>query len=436
MRSGLDNAPSLVYVGSLVLICLLLLNSLSIGQSTDPVLADGRTQAPSPLSTFDSGPELPEYFSKTIHPNQFVTHEIDLGEVLNAYASDHKCSLNEAFDALAKKLQMIPRDLVDLKQPTPGTTTLRRPDAINSNPQAELLRNAIFQVVKKDVYSITARQLFFNALPINLHSFQYGDDQIVIEVRYVTVPAKDVVKLQSFMIPNTFEAFENQLPQVAPMATFASAKSEKTKTSGDVPTSGTFVSASETKTRAYPTFMGHLNSKGMKALVNYCKGHVETELVQAPTLTVFSGSRGTVSDGALQPFVVSVKRVKVGTRVEHQPIIQMVENGIKLSLEAESKAGNIQIAGDVFFSKVLSVDTFEYPYAANQDGNKVNIQIPEHQVRRVHWSTSIESGNTLLIDPVETLVKEIKPKTRFKKAVHESMRRLILVTPRQIKDQE
>jgi hypothetical protein len=58
------------------------------------------------------------------------------------------------------------------------------------------------------------------------------------------------------------------------------------------------------------------------------------------------------------------------------------------------------------------------------------IQIPEHQVRRVHWSTTISSGNTLLIDPVETSEMQVKPKTTFKQAMNQTMRKLIMITPR------
>lgn len=418
------------------LVVMLLGPSLAYGQSTEPVLADARTQAPSPLSSFHIDPTPPKYFSATINPNQFVTHQVDLKEVLTDFARENDCTLNEAFDSLATKLQMIPRDSVDLKQPAPGSTALRRPDSISPSPGTEKLRNAIFQVVEKDVYSITARQVFFNELEANLYQFRFGDQQIVIEVRYLRVPTKDVVKLQSFMIPNSFEAFENRLPQVAPIGTFATENEANAGNPGHASSGGTLVSATETKTKAFPTFIGHLDPSGLKQLIGYCKGHAETDLTQAPTLTVFPGHKGTVSDAAMRPFVVSVKKIRLGSRVEYQPVIQMVEEGVKLAFEAETDEGKVEFTGDLAFSSILGVETFEYPYATDKNGNKVNIQIPEHHLRRVHWSTAIDSGNTLLIDPVETSEKLMKPKTRFKKAVYEPMRQLILVTPRIIESGE
>ena len=94
---------------------------------------------------------------------------------------------------------------------------------------------------------------------------------------------------------------------------------------------------------------------------------------------------------------------------------------------AEVKDGKIQMIGDLVFSKILGVETFDYPYAKDKNGNSVKIQVPEHHVRKVLWSTSLESGDTLLIDPVEVFEKEVKPKTRLKKAVNQTMRRMIMV---------
>jgi hypothetical protein len=126
---------------------------------------------------------------------------------------------------------------------------------------------------------------------------------------------------------------------------------------------------------------------------------------------------------------VSLKKVNVGEFVRHQPVIQLLEDGVKLSILGEDVDGKLQLHGDLAFSKVTNVESFDYPIAKNPEGRGYTIQIPEHQVRNIHWSALMESGNTLLIDPVEISTKEVQAKTRFKPAVNETMRRMVLIRP-------
>ena len=391
--------------------CLVVLISVPIqtafGQSVVTIEDAKKSFVPSPLSSFDAITDQPEYFSSTIPPNQYVTHKIDLRSVLRAYASKHHCSMNEAFATVAKKLQMVPHD----------------PDATDLSKQ----RNAYYRSVQNDTYAITARQVFFNELHANLYQLQYGNQQIVIEVRIALVPDEDVKVLQSFMVPNSFQAFGNQLPQVVPESTVATANDAKQDRPGRTESNGTFVLASESKTKALPTFIGKLDPAGEKQLIRFSKSRANMEIRQAPTLTVLPGTRATVTDASMLPFIVSDRRIEHRLGVSYQPVSQNIEDGTKMIFRAELKDGKIQMTGDLVFSKILGVETFDYPYAKDKHGNSVKIQVPEHHVRKVHWSTSLESGNTLLIDPVEVFEKEIKPKTRLKKAVSQKMRRMIMV---------
>ena len=93
------------------------------------------------------------------------------------------------------------------------------------------------------------------------------------------------------------------------------------------------------------------------------------------------------------------------------------------------------IDGDLVFSSILGVETFNYPSGNQKNGQGVTIQIPENRIRKVHWSSEVASGNSILIDSVETFKKEIKPKTRFKDAVTKTMRRVVMITPRLIEQQ-
>jgi hypothetical protein len=389
-------------------------NISPIIKTFDPRSLPDKTMPPSPLSGMDVSTPVPHYYSKTVPANQIVTHKIDLKSVLNSYGVKHDCSRDAAFAAISKKLNMTP-----ITSETPS-------DNIRA-------RSAFCRHIGNDVYSIVAQQIFFNDLIGHLHEFEYGDSQIVVEVRFILVPEEDVATLQSFMIPNSFATFSNQLPQVKALATtgtFASSKNSELNQAGNSDASGTFVLASETRTRAFPTFIGRFNEIGVSQLMKFTKSRSSIELMHAPKVSLFPGSRGVITDGTLRPFVVSVKKKEVNGITNYQPIVQQVEDGTKLALQAEVIDGKIRLAGDLAFSKILSVATFDYPVLNAADGGQPTVQIPEHQVRKVHWSADVISGNSILIDSVEQIEKEIRPKSRFKKTVQtKTMRQVILITP-------
>ena len=386
-----------------------------------------RDAVPSPLSQLDKNFEKPAYYSSELPVTQYVTHDVDLRETLLGHSLDNQCTMTEAFQKLEKQLGMIPLGAVDGKQSLQNQS-----------------RSAVYKIAGNDVYTISAKQSFFNALHLELQSFRYGNKQIIVEVRFFEIPEEDVAVLQSFMIPGTFKTFGNRLPIVESFAsngTFAHQRdlgpdangSNSGAAHGSDPS--TFVLATETRTKAYPTFIGNLDDRGTRQLVKFSKSRAAVDIVQAPTITMFPGQRATVNDGSLRPFVVSVKKVADGTDTAFQPVIQLLEDGAKIAIKADTQAGKVKLSGDIAFSKILGVESFAYP-STDPDGSSVTIQVPEHRIRKVHWSAEVESDQAILIDSVETFEKEIKAKTRFKAAVTKTMRRLVMITPRIIEDTE
>lgn len=391
----------------------------------------GAESVPSPLSGLDTVSEFPEYYSTEIPLTRYVTHEVDLGKALSVHSASQNCSMADAFLKLEKRLGMRHEG------------TAKEEGSNEIYPE----QNAVFKIIGeggKGIYSISAKQGFFNALPVELGSFQYGDKSIVVEVRFFELPQSDVGTLQSFMIPGTFEAFGNRLPvleEFATKGTLAIQGNEAYGANVEPPgksesSKGTFVRATETRAKAYPTFIGHLNERGAEQLVMFSKNRSSIGLLHAPSVTMFPGQFATVSDLSLRPFVVSVKKITGEKATAHRPVIQVVEDGVKIAIQADIVGDKLKLTGDLAFSTILGVETFNYPAVNQKDGHGVTVQVPENRIRKVHWTADIASGNSILIDSVETFEKEIKPKTRFKAAVTETMRRVVMISPRLIEQAE
>ena len=404
-----------------------------ISRPTDGAIQTDAT-TPSPLSGLDAKLEQPKYYSDVIPANKFVTYEVDLHEPLLGYSVANKCSTADAFLKLADKLGLSPIETLDKQSPV----------------EAIPAQNAFYKPVGNNVYAISARQGFFNALQFTLISFRYGDKQIVVEVRVLEIPQSDVAMLQAFMVPGTFQVFGNQLPVVSSFAsngTFANqpdAKTNNTKTNNlemnklgqpDL-AEGTFVRATETKTKAYPTFIGYVDEEGKQKLVELSKSRSAMKILQAPTVAMFPGQRAMVNASSLRPFVVAVDKVTDGTTTAHQPVVQLLEDGTTIALQAELRQDKLKLSGDLAFSKVLGVETFEYPSADSDDSAGIVIQVPEHRIRMLHWSADVTPNQSILIDSVETFEAEVKAKTRFKPAVTQTMRRLVMITPQIIEQKE
>ena len=382
---------------------------------------------PSPLSKLEVKIEPPKYYSSEIPVSKLVTYEVNLRETLLAYSVENKCSTNDAFLKLENHLGMS------------SLETANKQSRVDTIPKP----NAFFKRVSDDVYSISATQGFFNALQAELSDFRYGNKQITVEIRFLDVPQSDVSMLQSFMIPDTFEAFGNQQPVVESFAsngTFANqSAAEKNKTSESTESNkpkGTFVRATETRTKAYPTFIGHVDERGVQQLIQLSKSRSAMSITKASTVSMFPEQHVILNDSSLLPFVVSVNKIKDGTTTVHQPVIQLLENGTTIAFQTEVLAGKLKLSGDLAFSKVLGVETFEYPSDHSSVPAGIMIQVPEHRIRKVHWSAEVAANQSILIDSVETFEAEVKAKTRFKAAETRTMRRLVMITPRLIEQKK
>ena len=310
----------------------------------DQAPAKPKTVEPSPLSQFSFSGPLVEQMSQmqtlsnsggvltgtpsahaTSHPNSLflVTREVNLKRTLQKYAKFKGCSLDEAFATTVATLKMSP--------------------ILDPSAKRVVGAEAAYSIVGDDVYRITASQLFFDALPMNLMFIENGKRRLTIETHFLKLPVNKSEEYKPFLIPGSFLAFSNRIPQATAFATSATYRDEmESRQQAGVP-AGTFVMSTETKTKVYPTFMGRLNDQGVERLLDDFSAKTDCEIVKGPSVVVMPGVASAISVAESRPFVVGVNRVEGKFSVAHQPIVQIVEQGNLFKFRLSGDEGKIPI---------------------------------------------------------------------------------------------
>ncbi|MGY8749417.1 MAG: hypothetical protein ACKVHR_15335 [Pirellulales bacterium] len=380
-----------------------------------------KTVEPSPLSQFSFSGPLVEQMSHmqtlsnssgtltgtpaahaTSHPSSLflVTREVDLKKTLQKYAKFKGCSLDEAFATTVSTLKMSP--------------------ILDSSTKRVVGAEAAYSIVGDDVYRITASQLFFDALSMNLMFIENGKRRLTIETHFLKLPMDKPEEFKPFLVPGSFVAFSNRIPQAKAFATSATYRNEmESRQQAGVP-AGTFVMSTETKTKVYPTFMGRLTDEGVNRMVKDFISKPDCEIVKGPRVVVMPGIVSAISVAESRPFVVGVNRVEGKFSVAHQPIVQVVEQGNLFKFRLFGDEGKIRLNADLALSDIASVETLSYsdpkrngPLAGSEEAaSSVTVQVPEHKLKQVHFSTLVEDGLTVFIDPVFTRKESVKPAPR------------------------
>ena len=97
-------------------------------------------------------------------------------------------------------------------------------------------------------------------------------------------------------------------------------------------------------------------------LLQAAQGSSRTNVMQAPTVTMFNGQSASISDGQQQPFVTGVIPVVGDFAVGQQPIITLIPDGTNLSVQATVSEDRrfVRLNLSPFFSEITDVQTFTF----------------------------------------------------------------------------
>jgi hypothetical protein len=134
--------------------------------------------------------------------------------------------------------------------------------------------------------------------------------------------------------------------------------------------------------------------QGEELLIDRCQQDKQTNVLQAPKVTVFNGQTAFVSDTSQSQFVVGV--IPTGPEALLQPQIRVVSEGTKLQLRpVADRSGAIHLDFAVTFSKIQKVETVTA--SSGPGGKPVTLQIPEVGTVRIEGGAVLKSGQWLLL---------------------------------------
>ena len=203
---------------------------------------------------------------------------------------------------------------------------------------------------------------------------ELNDVQIVIEVRFITLRDNFFERIGidfDFRINDTAD-LPNPLPDVLPESAVV----------GREPVPETFQPTQDLDVAflqnsfasAVPNFGGFdvgtaanfgfaiLSDIEVFFLIQASKGDQRSNIMQAPTVTMFNGQSASVTDGALRPFVTSVIPVVGDFAVAQQPVITLLPDGTSMNVQAvvSNDRKSVRMTLVPFFSQVQDVQTFTF----------------------------------------------------------------------------
>lgn len=97
-------------------------------------------------------------------------------------------------------------------------------------------------------------------------------------------------------------------------------------------------------------------------LIQASKGDNRSNIMQAPTVTMFNGQSASVTDGAMRPFVTSVIPVVGDFAVAQQPVITLLPDGTSMNVQAvvSNDRKSVRMTLVPFFSQIQDVQTFTF----------------------------------------------------------------------------
>ncbi|NQT16946.1 MAG: hypothetical protein HQ582_29585, partial [Planctomycetes bacterium] len=150
--------------------------------------------------------------------------------------------------------------------------------------------------------------------------------------------------------------------------------------------------------------------KAVRRVLGYNDQHNgEVNVLQAPKVTVFNGQKAFINDCSQSPLVVSLNRVVGEDREAFQPIIRVVEVGMRIDLRPELRGErSVWLDCQLELSHIVDVDLSTF---VGLGDSLSTLQVPDVETTRVNAAADIPLGKTLLIGGLKTRDSEGNPQS-------------------------
>jgi hypothetical protein len=166
--------------------------------------------------------------------------------------------------------------------------------------------------------------------------------------------------------------------------------------------------------------MKRLDQDAVKRFIDFCQGHVNTNLLFAPKVTIFAGQQAQISDEVHRPFVVGLRSVAEAIPAEKEktnstppkiePQLAIVSEGYSIQLSAyeHSPSKLVHLDWEIVESRIRDVAVGTVGQGEGKP--PLSVQIPSVERRVCTASASLNSGESLLVHALEGGAKDRRRK--------------------------
>lgn len=259
------------------------------------------------------------------------------------------------------------------------------------------------QQIHPGVFEVTATREFLDMLPHAMEGLRHGKKQIAVEVKFITLEETEIADLQD-ALPRGWQVRpsgelvpDHDELDASPLKPGAHGSRENPPVRVAADRSRNFATALSQVSQPLPVQLAVLQTQEAMPIVELARHKTRVDVLHAPKITLFPGQTGTVEEVSQRPFVISVAPVEGEHGTVLQPVIQVLKDGFTVEFVPTIEGEDVRLEGILTLSRIGDVDTFTFKHDAVEED--VTVQLPQHAVRVLRLSQTLEDGSSLLVDP-------------------------------------
>ena len=136
-----------------------------------------------------------------------------------------------------------------------------------------------------------------------------------------------------------------------------------------------------------------------RLLLRRCQASADSNIMQAPRVTLFNGQQAAITDSVQRPFVVGLEPRRKNGKMALQPVIRVFDDGWKLRLSpAATEDGGVDLRCVITESEVTDVKVVDLPVPDKGAGREqAVVQAPSVRKRHIQSVVHLQPGESLLI---------------------------------------
>lgn len=152
-----------------------------------------------------------------------------------------------------------------------------------------------------------------------------------------------------------------------------------------------------------------LSEKMSKELMEQVELSVASGIWAAPTMTLFDGQDGRMTEMVQRPFVVDLPELvpgAAGAKTDAKSLTQVLDEGTALRIKVQTRdEESFHLVSELAYTRITDLQTRR---VFGVRSSNTSLQVPMHEIESVAVAQEMVFGQTLLLDPYVTREIELK----------------------------